>query len=216
MGLRAIATIRGAPSRRAGLALYRNARISMAASQFGPGYSRPAFPMEFRGHATQERDGNSFPALASRCGGGSPDPAVCLTEGLLPQVRLGDSVDRVARSGELATAPLTAARDFGKLFPTRSSYHRFVVSEFSPQLLDRPAPDFARRLGRATHTAADLLPRELLHVPQSDGLAVMFGQPAQGLFKGRVPPRSGPRGCSARARDLGAFRSPCQARRQRP
>jgi hypothetical protein len=72
-----------------------------------------------KGHAW-EWDGNYFPDLASRARRGSPDPAVCLNEGLRPQIRLGDlatarggSVRRCAgpRATHRRAEPASTARD---------------------------------------------------------------------------------------------------------
>ena len=70
------------------------------------GVERQAGESLFR--VTKEWDGNNFPDLASRARRGSPDPAVYLTEGLRPHVRLGDL--RSARWQGRETLPQRAHR----------------------------------------------------------------------------------------------------------
>ncbi len=74
-----------------------------------------------------------------------------------------------------------------------------MLGKLRPQLLDGPAPDLTRRISRAAHPPADLVPWELLLVPPRHGLAVMLRQQCQRLVEGPVQLGPGPHGCWATA-----------------
>ena len=56
-----------------------------------------------------------------------------------------------------------------------------MFRELSPELLDRPAPDLAGRVGRAIEPPADLLEAQAIAVVPEDCLAMPGGHAVEGV-----------------------------------
>ena len=108
-------------------------------------------------------------------------------------VSCSSSVRRLLAGGQaIVIRGQRIGQSFVRLFALdRRSWHRPMFREFSTQLLDRPTPDLPRRIRRAIHPPADLVPRKLFLVPPGDGLPVMVGQSLQRLLERRGPARTG-------------------------